>query len=178
MKASNGTNTSTKKSKKIGFTCSSFDLLHAGHMLMLKDCKRVCDYLIVGLQSDPTTDPDSYRGKKKNMPVMSLEERKIILEGNKYIDEVFIYSDERDLYNNIKKLTYDIRIIGSDWEGKEYTGHDLPHEIYYHKRDHDFSTSNLRERVYKAEQERLKENKEKMESDIARSREEERTTVS
>lgn len=140
--------------KKIGFTCGAFDLCHAGHMLMFKDCKEVCDYLIVGLQTDPSVDSD-YRDKVKNCPVMLLEERKIILEGIKYIDEIFIYSTENDLYEKLKNLKYDIRILGIDWKGKKYTGCDLPHTLFFHKRDHSFSTTELRKRVAKAE--KLKE---------------------
>ena len=136
---------------KIGFTCGTFDLCHAGHVLMFKDCKEVCEYLIVGLQSDPSLDRS-----EKNKPVMSIEERKIILEGIKYIDKVVVYNTEEDLYKLLKenKLGIEIRIIGADWKGKEYTGHDLPIEVFFNDRDHGFSTSELRKRVY--EQEKLK----------------------
>lgn len=149
-----------KKSKKIiGFTCGAFDLCHAGHMLMFKEAKQKCDYLVVGLQEDPSLDNGKYRDKNKNKPVMSLKERKIILEGIKYIDKIFTYKDENDLYNKLKKLKYDIRVIGYDWKGKKYTGHDLPHKIYYNSRSHSFSTSELRKRIADAEKE--KERKEK-----------------
>ena len=87
------------KNKKIGFTCSCFDLLHAGHILMLKDAKNQCDYLIVGLQPDPTID----RQKEKNKPIQSIEERKIQLEAVKYVDEIIIYETEKDLYLYSKK---------------------------------------------------------------------------
>ncbi len=140
--------------KKIGFTCGAFDLCHAGHMLVFKEAKTVCDYLVVFLQDDPSVDEASYRGKKKNKPVMSLEERKIILEGIKYIDEVQVYTTEADLYEKLKHLKADIRIIGLDWKGKPFTGHDLPFEVYYNSRGHHFSTSALRERVYLAEKEK------------------------
>jgi glycerol-3-phosphate cytidylyltransferase len=148
------------KKYDIGVTVSSFDLCHAGHMRMLKDCKNICDYLIVGLQDDPSQLEDiHYRlktgGKPKNTPIMNLEERREILEGIKYVDEIFIYSTEEDLYNKLAALKYDIRILGSDWKGKKYTGHDLPHNAYFHERNHTFSTSELRERVYKAELKRL-----------------------
>ena len=151
------------QTKKIGFTCSTFDLLHAGHVLMLEDAKRQCDYLIVGLQKDPTQEEDlSYRlatgGKPKNAPVMSFAERLILAEGNKYVDEIIAYETEADLYHILATLTYDVRILGSDWEGKEYTGWDLPHTPYFHHRgDHSYSTSSLRQRVYEAEKERLLE---------------------
>lgn len=156
---------------KIGFTCSSFDLCHAGHMLLFKEAKQHCDYLIVGLQDDPSVDNSinmKYRGKLKNKPIMSLEERKIILEGIKYIDEIFIYRDEEDLYKNIERLAkeglYQIRFIGEDYKGRHYTGDDIPHEIYYVSRDHGYSTTELRSRVYEAEKNRLefeRRNKEK-----------------
>tara|TARA_A100001015_G_C14712879_1_gene602827 strand:- start:61 stop:507 length:447 start_codon:yes stop_codon:yes gene_type:complete len=139
---------------KVGFTCSSFDLLHAGHYLMLKDAKAQCDYLIVGLQTDPTLDL-AYRmktdNKQKNTPIQSYEERKIQIEGCRYVDEVVEYSTEDTLYELIKKINPDVRVLGSDWEGKEFTGHDLNIPIHWHNRDHDFSTSNLRKRVYEGE---------------------------
>lgn len=149
-----------KKQYNIGFTCSSFDLCHAGHMMMLKDAKRICNYLIVGLQDDPAQAHDlKYRletgGKPKNKPVMSLEERLTVLEGVKYVDEIFIYSTEEELYEKIRNLDYDVRILGSDWRDKPYTGHDLPHVAYFHERNHNYSTSELRKRVYDAEKERL-----------------------
>jgi len=146
------------KKYKRGVTLGAFDLCHAGHILMFKECKEICDYLIVGLQDDPSIDK-GYRarekeGQVKNRPVMSLEERKIILEGIKYIDEIFVYTTEEDLYEKLKNLEYDVRILGADWEGKKYTGWDLPHTPYFNTRDHGFSTTELRNRVY--EQERAK----------------------
>ncbi|TSC86490.1 MAG: glycerol-3-phosphate cytidylyltransferase [Parcubacteria group bacterium Gr01-1014_8] len=133
---------------KKGFTAGAFDLCHAGHMLVFQECKKVCDYLIVGLQSDPSLDRP-----EKNKPVMSLEERKIILESVKYVDEVVVYDREADLYNLLKenKLGIDIRIVGADWKGKEFTGHDLPIPVHFNTRDHGFSTSELRRRVYEQE---------------------------
>ena len=142
---------------KIGFTCSSFDLLHAGHYLMLKDAKSKCDYLIVGLQTDPTLDLE-YRirtdNKQKNIPIQSFEERKIQIEGCKYVDQIEEYSTEEDLYNLLKKINPDIRILGTDWKNKEYTGHELDIDIHWHNRDHDYSTSNLRKRIFKKESEK------------------------
>ena len=144
---------------KIGFTCSSFDLLHAGHYLMLKDAKSQCDYLIVGLQTDPTLDLE-YRlktdNKQKNLPIQSFEERKIQIEGCKYVDQIEEYSTENDLYDLLKKIKPDIRVLGTDWKNKEYTGHDLDIEIHWHNRDHDYSTSNLRKRVFEKELEKQK----------------------
>ena len=134
--------------KKVGITAGAFDLCHAGHILVFKECKTVCDYLIVALQSDPSIDRP-----EKNKPVMSLEEREIILGAIKYIDEVVVYDTEAQLYELLKKndLGIDIRIIGDDWKGKEYTGHDLPIPVHFNSRAHHFSTSELRRRVYEVE---------------------------
>ena len=127
-----------------GFTCSSFDLLHAGHILMLKDAKEQCDKLVVGLQTDPTIDRP-----EKNKPIQSLEERKIRLEAVKYVDEVIEYETEEELYQLLKIIMPDIRILGSDYDdGRYYTGMELNIPIYYHNRDHDYSSSNLRKKVY------------------------------
>ena len=131
--------------KSVGFTCSCFDLLHAGHVLMLEDSKKQCDYLIVGLQSDPTID----RPEIKNKPIQSLQERQIQLEAIKYIDEIIVYNTEKDLYELLKKLNPDIRILGSDYENQNFTGDDLNIKIYYHKRDHEYSSSNLRKNILK-----------------------------
>ena len=137
-----------KNGKKVGVTVGAFDLCHAGHILVFKEAKTVCDYLVVGLHSDPTIDRP-----EKNKPIMSLEERRIILQAIKYIDEIFEYDTEAQLYDILKKNEYgfDIRIIGTDWEGKPYTGHDLPITTYFNSREHGFSTSALRERIYEAE---------------------------
>ncbi len=133
------------KHSKVGFTCSTFDLLHPGHILMLKDCKNHCDYLIVGLQIDPTIDR-----KNKNKPIQTLEERHIMINSIKYVDEVKIYSTEEDLIKLIKDINPNIRIIGSDWKNKknEITGFNLV-PIYFHNRDHNYSTTNLRKRIKK-----------------------------
>ena len=131
------------KNKKIGFTCSCFDLLHAGHILMLKDAKNQCDYLIVGLQTDPTIN----RPKEKNKPIQSLLERKIQLEAVKYIDEIVIYDSEDELYELLKKINPNVRILGTDYKNKKYTGDDLDIKIYFHERNHNFSSSNLRKKL-------------------------------
>ena len=142
MKVVNGLIQST-----IGFTCSCFDLLHAGHILMLQDAKRQCDKLIVGLQTDPTIDrPDT-----KNKPIQSFEERKIQLEAVKYVDEVFIYDTEEELYKKLLFINPDVRILGSDYIGKSFTGDDLDIEIYYHERNHNYSTTNLRGKIVEYE---------------------------
>jgi len=137
-----------RQGKKVGITVGAFDLCHAGHVLMFKEAKTVCEHFIVGLHSDPSLDRAD-----KNKPIMSLEERKIILEGIRYIDEIFVYDTEAELYEILKKneLGIDIRIIGADWKGKPYTGHDLPLETYFNTRDHDYSTTDLRRRIYESE---------------------------
>jgi glycerol-3-phosphate cytidylyltransferase len=131
---------------KIGFTCSAFDLIHPGHILMLKDCKNVCDYLIVGLQSDPTLDRES-----KNKPIQTLKERKIMIESIKYVDKVIVYNTEEELVELIKEVNPDIRIIGSDWKEKKITGSELNIPIHWHNRNHNYSTSNLRKKIFKNE---------------------------
>mgnify|MGYP003154294287 CR=1 FL=1 len=130
---------------KIGFTCGSFDLLHAGHVLMLKEARGVCDKLIVGLQLDPSIDR-----KSKNKPIQELDERFIQLSAVSYVDEVIVYETEADLYSLLKKLKPDIRILGKDHEGKEFTGHDLGIELYFNSRDHKWSSSELRDRIKNA----------------------------
>tara|TARA_B100001989_G_C24331707_1_gene360355 strand:- start:5 stop:418 length:414 start_codon:yes stop_codon:yes gene_type:complete len=133
------------KNKKIGFTCSCFDLLHGGHILMLKDAKKQCDYLIVGLQTDPSID----RPKEKNKPIQSLEERRIQLEAVKYIDEIIIYDTEKELHALLQKIMPNIRILGSDYISKSFTGDDLNIKIYYHQRTHNYSSSSLKELIKK-----------------------------
>ena len=125
----------------IGFTCSCFDLLHAGHIIMLQYAKARCDRLIVGLQTDPTDRPE------KNKPIQSLEERRIQLEAVKYVDEIFTYDTEEDLYKKLLDINPDVRILGSDYIGKSFTGDDLDIKIYYHDRNHNYSTTNLREKI-------------------------------
>ena len=138
---------------KIGFVASAFDLFHPGHMLMLKDAKEQCDYLIAGIQIDPSFDrPD------KNKPIQSIEERQIMLKGIKYIDEIYVYSTEEELFGLLKVINPDIRIMGTDWKGKPFTGYDLKIPIHWHNRDqHTFSTRNLRHRVIKSELKNIKE---------------------
>ena len=128
---------------KVGFTCSCFDLLHAGHILMLKDAKEQCDKLIVGLQTDPSID----RPLTKNKPIQSLRERKIQLEAVRYVDDIFVYETESDLVDLLKLLKPDVRILGSDYKDESFTGDDLNIPIYYHERDHDYSSSDLRKKI-------------------------------
>ena len=132
---------------KKGFTCSCFDLLHAGHAKMLQDARNQCDYLIVGLQTDPTVDrPDT-----KNKPIQTLEERQIMLSAIRFVDEIVIYTTEGQLYEYLRDNPPDVRILGTDYKGKDFTGKDLDIDIYYHKRDHNWSTTNLRKRIAKEE---------------------------
>tara|TARA_B100001989_G_C24546767_1_gene471352 strand:- start:2113 stop:2526 length:414 start_codon:yes stop_codon:yes gene_type:complete len=131
--------------KIVGFTCSAFDLLHTGHVLMLEDAKKHCDYLIVGLHSNPKLDRPN-----KNSPIQSLNERKIQLKAVKYIDEILIYDTESDLYKILEKIKPDLRILGSDYKNRDFTGKDLNIPIYFHERNHDFSSSNLRKKIYKS----------------------------
>ena len=121
---------------------------------MLEDCKNVCNYLIVGVQSDPTidrqkdTDPYSeISGKSKNRPIQTLEERLIMIKAIKFVDEVFVYHTEQDLYNWLNNNKWDVRILGSDWEGKKFTGYDINGDLHFHKRDHDWSSTAFRERL-------------------------------
>ena len=137
--------------KKIGIVFSTFDLLHAGHIAMLAEVKNHCDYLIAGLQTDPTIDrPDS-----KNPPVQSIVERQITLSATRYVDEIVVYQTEKDLEDILLTLPIDVRILGIEYADKDFTGKDICHdrgiEIVYNGRDHSFSSSSLRKRVAEAE---------------------------
>ena len=134
----------SKNKKIIGFTCGAFDLTHAGHYLMFEEVKKKCDYLIVGLQVDPSIDRP-----EKHKPVQSLKERLIQLKSCKYIDKIVVYKTEISLYNLLKKLTPDIRFMGADWKNKpNYSRDKLPNiRIMYNSRNHNYSTTNLRNRT-------------------------------
>ena len=137
--------------KPVGFTCSTFDLLHAGHILMLAEAKQVCDYLIVALQTDPTIDrPDT-----KNKPVQSIVERYVQLSAVKFVDEIIVYQTEKDLEDLLMFLPINIRFIGEEYEGKDFTGKHICDErnikIWYNSRKHRFSSSELRQRTYQSE---------------------------
>ena len=132
--------------KKIGWTCGAFDLLHAGHIELFKDCKSKCEHLIVGLQSDPTIDRP-----EKNKPIQTLEERLVMLQAIKYIDEIVIYHTEDDLYAILKAMKPNIRINGADWKEKKFTGYDLDMQYHFHIRHHNWSTTNMRTRIFEAE---------------------------
>ena len=128
---------------KRGITFGAFDLLHAGHILMLEEAKSVCDYLIVCIQSDPSLDR-----KEKNSPVQSIVEREIQVSACKYVDEVLIYDTESDLLDILEEIQWDVRIIGEEYKDKYFTGRDETFDrCYFNKRPHDFSSSELRERV-------------------------------
>lgn len=140
-----------EEGKKIGITFSTFDLLHAGHIAMLSESRNHCDYLICGLQTDPTIDrPDT-----KNKPVQSIVERQIQLSACRYVDEVVVYSTEQDLRDLLLILPIDVRILGVEYEGKDFSGKNECDmrgiEIVYNGRDHSFSSSSLRKRVADSE---------------------------
>jgi len=133
---------------KVGFTCSCFDLLHAGHILMLKECKDICDFLIVALQTDPSIDRES-----KSKPIQSLFERYLQIDAVKYVDEICIYETEEDLLQLLRYKRPDIRFIGEDWRDKPFTGRafsKLSGEIFYNMR-YGYSTTDLKERVINEE---------------------------
>lgn len=132
---------------KVGITFSTFDLLHAGHVAMLREAKGQCDYLICGLQSDPTIDrPDT-----KNSPIQTMFERYLQLKAVEYVDEVVPYQTERDLEDILETLPINIRILGEEYRDKDFTGKDICQnrniELYFNKRDHRFSTTDLRSRI-------------------------------
>jgi glycerol-3-phosphate cytidylyltransferase len=139
-----------KNNKIVGITFGSFDLCHYGHILMFKECKEHCDYLIVGVQSDPSLDRS-----EKNKPIQSHEERAGIVESLRYVDEIRLYNRESDVVDLLKEIKPDVRILGADHEGTKFTGHDLPIKCVFNSRDHGFSTSELRKRVYLAEKEKI-----------------------
>ena len=140
--------------KKIGVTFSTFDLFHAGHVAMLSEAKNHCDYLIAGLQTDPTIDRDT-----KNKPIQSIVERQIQLAACRYVDEVVIYQTEQDLIDLLLILPLDVRILGVEYENTNFTGREeCLHrgiELVFNGRDHSFSSSSLRKRVAHAETEKL-----------------------
>lgn len=133
-------------SNKIGITASTFDLLHAGHVAMLREAKTQCDYLICALQNDPSVDrPD------KNAPVQNIVERQAQLAAIKYVDEILVYNTELELLDILSMYQIDVKIMGEEYRDQDFTGKDLCRqrdiEFYFNKRDHRFSTSDLRKRV-------------------------------
>ena len=137
--------------KPVGFTCSTFDLLHAGHILMLAECKQVCDYLIVVVQSDPSID----RPGTKNKPVQSIVERYVQLSAVKFVDEIIVYNTEKDLEDMLMFLPISVRIIGEEYKDKDFTGKEICEDrnikIWFNSRTHRFSSSELRQRTYQSE---------------------------
>ena len=125
----------------IGFTCGAFDLLHAGHIVMLQEAKSNCDYLIVGLQTDPTIDRN-----EKNKPIQSVYERYVQLNAVEYVDEIIPYDTEQSLLDLLQSQNIDIRFVGEEYRESKLTGRDLI-ELHYTSRRHSFSSSSLRERV-------------------------------
>lgn len=138
---------------KIGITFSTFDLLHAGHIKMLEEAKAQCDYLICGLQTDPTLDRP-----EKNKPIQSVVERYIQLKGCKYVNEIVPYATEQDLEDILKSFKIDVRIVGDEYASKNFTGRDYCEKkgikLYFNSRDHRFSSSGLRKEVHKKEGEK------------------------
>ena len=137
----------------VGITFSTFDLLHAGHIAMLREAKEHCDYLICGLQTDPSIDR-----KQKNSPIQTIVERQVQLSAVKYVDEIIVYETEKDVEDILEMFHIDIRILGEEYRDKDFTGKDICKrrgiQLYFNKRDHRFSSSSLRKQV--AEKEILK----------------------
>jgi glycerol-3-phosphate cytidylyltransferase len=135
---------------KTGITFSTFDLLHAGHIAMLAEAKSVCDYLICGLHVDPQVERPN-----KNQPIQSIVERYIQLSSVEYVDEVIPYNLEKDLHDILLTYPIDVRVIGADYKDTEFSGKDIcltkGIEIYYNKRSHNFSSTELRQRIQQVE---------------------------
>ena len=129
-------------SHKKGIIAGCFDIIHPGYILMFEDAKSVCDYLIIALQSDPTIDRP-----EKNKPVQTIGERKFILESIKYVDEIVTYDTEKDLYSLLNTLELNVRILGTDYKNKSFTGDDLNIPIHFHERDHEWSSTDLKTRI-------------------------------
>ena len=144
--------------QRVGFTASTFDLLHAGHVMMLREAKNQCDYLICGLQIDPSVDRP-----KKNSPIQTIVERYTQLSAIKYVDEVVVYSTEQDLLDILGMYKIDVRILGDEYKDKDFTGREvcdkLDIDLYFNNRDHRFSSSNLRQSVVWAESDFVNKNK-------------------
>ncbi len=142
-----------EKGLKIGITFSQFDLLHAGHIAMLAEAKNHCDYLIAGLQNNASWDRP-----QKNAPIQSIVERQIALSANRFVDEIVVYNTEKDLEDILLTLPIDVRILGVEYMQQEFTGRAICErrniELVFNGRDHSFSSTNLRERVWQAENEK------------------------
>lgn len=142
-----------REKMRIGITFSAFDLFHAGHVKMLEDAKGQCDFLIVGLQTDPTLDRP-----EKNKPTQTVVERYIQLKGCKFVDEIIPYATEQDLEDVLRAFDIDVRILGDEYMNKNFTGREYcveaGIELYFNKREHRFSSTSLRQEVYKREEEK------------------------
>jgi|TARA_B100000902_G_scaffold388735_1_gene434853 glycerol-3-phosphate cytidylyltransferase len=134
--------------KIVGFTSGYFDIMHPGHVIMLKECKRYCDYLIVAVNEykTKTKQPD---GRHKDEPIWTPQERFLMVDSNKYVDEPFLYDGEEELYNYLdsNKDRIDVRILGEDHKGKPFTGDDLPIDIIFNSRNHSYSTTNTIKKI-------------------------------
>lgn len=143
-----------EQKKIVGITFSAFDLLHAGHIRMLAEAKEQCDYLIVGLQTDPTIDRPS-----KNKPTQTVVERYIQLQACQYVDEIIPYTTEQDLEDILKLYAIDVRILGDEYQNKNFTGRSFCEEknikLYFNHRHHRFSSSGLRKEVFLRESEKI-----------------------
>jgi glycerol-3-phosphate cytidylyltransferase len=138
--------------KRIGVTASCFDLMHAGHILMLQEAKTLTDLVVVFLQTDPTVDRPS-----KNKPILSMDERRILVQGCKYVDHIFEYTTEEELLEGLRSLQPDLRVLGDDYVGKTFTGSELDIAVHFHNRSvHGISTSALRKKIYE-ENKRMEE---------------------
>jgi len=147
-----------RKSKRVGFTASTFDLLHAGHVTMLREARDHCDYLICGLQVDPSVDRP-----EKNAPIQTIVERYTQLSAIRYVDEVVVYSTEQDLLDILEMYKIDVRVLGEEYKDKDFTGRDvcdkLNIELHFNSRQHRFSSTNLRNSVICNEANNVKEDK-------------------
>lgn len=127
---------------KVGVVCGAFDVIHPGYIHMFIDAKRVCEKLVILLQTDPTIDRP-----EKMKPTQTIEDRELILRSIKFVDDVKRYTTEDDLYNILKQDFYDVRILGTDYLGKNFTGKDLNREIFWHSRDHEYSSTKFKNNI-------------------------------
>ena len=134
----------------VGFTSGYFDIMHPGHVMMLEECKQYCEHLIVGVNEYKIKDsqPD---GRVKSEPIWNPQERLLMVKSNKYVDDAFLYDGEPALYKYLSENVdmIDFRILGADHKGKPFTGDDLPIDIIFNSRDHDYSTTNTIAKIVK-----------------------------
>lgn len=133
---------------KVGFACGIFDIFHAGHVMMFKECKSNCDYLIIAVNRADNISNEINPGKKR--PVFPVEERKMVVASSRYVDEVLEYNSENELYNLLKTRKIDIRFLGEDYRNKNITGSDLAIPIYYLDRSHGLSTTKAIDKILKS----------------------------